>query len=140
MTKNTTELVLLFHKNIPKLVFLWPNVGQESFKKLKESSHFIDSFISSNKEEVKLKTTNTLKNRGHLYLTKNLKCKKLTKYSSYFIDYFLYIDKKRKEEHRVEILVQHDIALSFSALAENKIVLFLRLSSIKFFLCLKLKD
>ena len=29
VTKNTTELVLLFHKNITKLVFLWPNMNQK---------------------------------------------------------------------------------------------------------------
>ena len=34
VTKKTTELVLLFHKNITKLVFHWPNMGQKSFKVL----------------------------------------------------------------------------------------------------------
>ena len=32
--KKTNELVLLFHKNISKLVFLWPNMGQKRFKVL----------------------------------------------------------------------------------------------------------
>ena len=32
MAKKSTELVLLFHKNITKLVFLWPNMGQRCFK------------------------------------------------------------------------------------------------------------
>ena len=32
---KTTELVLLFHKNITKLVFLWSNMSQKSFKVLK---------------------------------------------------------------------------------------------------------
>ena len=31
----TTELVLLFHKNITKLVFLWSNKSQKSFKVLR---------------------------------------------------------------------------------------------------------
>ena len=33
VTKKTTKL-LIFHENITKLVFLWPNMGQESFKVL----------------------------------------------------------------------------------------------------------
>ena len=33
--KKTTKLVLLFHKNITKLVFLWPNVSQKYFNVLK---------------------------------------------------------------------------------------------------------
>ena len=32
--KETTELDLLFHKNITKPVFLWLNIGHKSFKKL----------------------------------------------------------------------------------------------------------
>ena len=34
VAKKTTELFLLFHKNITKLVFLFPNMGQKSFKVL----------------------------------------------------------------------------------------------------------
>ena len=34
VTKKTTELVLLFHKNITKLVFLWPNMSQKNIKVL----------------------------------------------------------------------------------------------------------
>ena len=34
LAKNTTELVLLFHKNITKLVFLWSNMGKKSIKVL----------------------------------------------------------------------------------------------------------
>ena len=34
VAKMTTELVLLFHKNIIKLVLLWPNMGQKCFKVL----------------------------------------------------------------------------------------------------------
>ena len=33
----TTELVFVFHKNITKLVFLWPNMGQKTFKVLKSN-------------------------------------------------------------------------------------------------------
>ena len=29
VVKKTIELVLFFHKNIKKLVFLWPNMGQK---------------------------------------------------------------------------------------------------------------
>ena len=36
LDKKTTELVLLFHKNITQLDFLWPNRGQKSFKVLNE--------------------------------------------------------------------------------------------------------
>ena len=36
LAKKTTELVLLFHKNITKLVFLRPNMSQKSFKVLKK--------------------------------------------------------------------------------------------------------
>ena len=35
MTKNTTEFVLLIHKNTTKLVFLWLNMGQNSIKVLR---------------------------------------------------------------------------------------------------------
>ena len=34
LAKKTTELVLLFQKNITKLVFLWPNLSQKCFKEL----------------------------------------------------------------------------------------------------------
>ena len=34
LAKNTTELVLLFHKKTTKLVFFWPNIGQKSIKVL----------------------------------------------------------------------------------------------------------
>ena len=34
VAKKTTELVLLFNKNITKLFSLWPNMGQKSFKVL----------------------------------------------------------------------------------------------------------
>ena len=34
VSKNTTELVLLFHKNLTNLVFLWPNMSQKSLKVL----------------------------------------------------------------------------------------------------------
>ena len=34
VAKKTTELVHLFHKNKTKLVFLWPNMSQKSFKVL----------------------------------------------------------------------------------------------------------
>ena len=32
--QKSTEFVLLFHKNITKLVFLWPNMDQNNFKML----------------------------------------------------------------------------------------------------------
>ena len=35
MAKKTTALVPLFHKNITKLVFLCPNMGQKCFKVLR---------------------------------------------------------------------------------------------------------
>ena len=38
--KKTTELVLLFHKNITKLVFLWPNPGP---KKLQSVNFLVDN-------------------------------------------------------------------------------------------------
>ena len=34
LAKKTTELVLFFHKDITKLVFLWPNMRQKYFKVL----------------------------------------------------------------------------------------------------------
>ena len=34
LAKKTTEIILLFHKNISKLVFLWPNISQNFFKVL----------------------------------------------------------------------------------------------------------
>ena len=40
LAKKTTELILLFHKNITKLVFLWPNMGQKSFKVLSERYYY----------------------------------------------------------------------------------------------------
>ena len=33
--KKTTEFVFFFHKNLIKLVFLWPNMSQKCFKMLK---------------------------------------------------------------------------------------------------------
>ena len=35
VAKKTTELVLIFHKKITKLVFLWPNMSQLCFKVLR---------------------------------------------------------------------------------------------------------
>ena len=32
LAKKTTVFVLLFHKNITKLVFLWPNMSQKASK------------------------------------------------------------------------------------------------------------
>ena len=34
VAKMTTELVFLFHKNITKLDFFWPNMGKKNFKVL----------------------------------------------------------------------------------------------------------
>ena len=34
VAKKTTALVLLFNKNVTKLVYLWPNMGQKCFKVL----------------------------------------------------------------------------------------------------------
>ena len=36
VAKKTTELVLLFHKNATKLVFLWPNMSKENWKVLRQ--------------------------------------------------------------------------------------------------------
>ena len=46
LDKKTTELVLLFHKNITKLVFLWPNMSQKCFKvlNLKHKYNFRQGF------------------------------------------------------------------------------------------------
>ena len=41
VAKKTTELVLLFHKNITKLIFLWPNIGQRIFKVLRDNEDTI---------------------------------------------------------------------------------------------------
>ena len=38
MAKKTTELVLFFHKNITKLVFLWPNMSQKKLESDKKKS------------------------------------------------------------------------------------------------------
>ena len=46
VTKKTTELFLLFHKNKTKLVFLWPYMGQKIFKVL--ISVFIFKIIFQN--------------------------------------------------------------------------------------------
>ena len=42
VAKNTTGLVLLFHKNITKLVLIWPNMSQKNFKVLTASVSYID--------------------------------------------------------------------------------------------------
>ena len=39
LPKNTTELVLSFHKNITKLVFICPNMGQKRFKVLTKTKY-----------------------------------------------------------------------------------------------------
>ena len=41
LAKNTIELVLLFHKKTTKLVFLWPNMTQKSFKMLTDSVYYL---------------------------------------------------------------------------------------------------
>ena len=46
MAKKTTEFVLLFHKNITKLVFLWPNMCQISVKVLNNYFYFILTYFS----------------------------------------------------------------------------------------------
>ena len=35
VAKKTIELVILFHKNITKLVFLWPNMNQKKHQSVK---------------------------------------------------------------------------------------------------------
>ena len=37
VAKKTTELVLFFHKNITKLISLWPNMGQKCIKVLTDN-------------------------------------------------------------------------------------------------------
>ena len=41
LAKKTTEHILLFHKNITKLVFLWTNMSQKCIKLLSRSIHLI---------------------------------------------------------------------------------------------------
>ena len=41
VAKKTTELVLLFHKETTKLVFLWPNMSQKSTKVLKATLYIL---------------------------------------------------------------------------------------------------
>ena len=53
VTKRTTELVLLFHKNITQLIFLRPNMGQKSFK-------VFTKFISKMHNFVELKESYTI--------------------------------------------------------------------------------
>ena len=36
LAKKTTELVLRFHKNITKLVFLWPNMSQKKLQSVND--------------------------------------------------------------------------------------------------------
>ena len=54
VAKKTTELVLLFHKNITKLVFLWPNMSQKSIKVLTSllQASPRDSTITQEEEQV----------------------------------------------------------------------------------------
>ena len=47
LAKKTTELVILLHKIITKLVFLWPNMGQKSFKVLTIALNFDFMFPTS---------------------------------------------------------------------------------------------
>ena len=35
VANKTTEIVLIFHKNKTKLVFLWPNMGQKKLESVK---------------------------------------------------------------------------------------------------------
>ena len=45
MAKKTSELVLVFAKNITKLVFLRPNMGQKSFKVLVNPVKIAESIL-----------------------------------------------------------------------------------------------
>ena len=47
LAKKTTELVLFFHKNITKLVFLWPNTDQKCSKMLNIIIKYIDLHINN---------------------------------------------------------------------------------------------
>ena len=49
LAKKTIELVLLFHKNIDKLVFIWLNRGQKCFKVLYK--FFLISLLQKLKEK-----------------------------------------------------------------------------------------
>ena len=51
VAKKATELVLLFHKNKNKLVFLWPNMSQKSIRELQ--TEFCDK-ISLNRQLAQL--------------------------------------------------------------------------------------
>ena len=52
VVKKTTELVLLFHKKTTNLIFLWPNMGQLTFKvlKSKKKEYSVLCFIVKNNE------------------------------------------------------------------------------------------
>ena len=39
LAKKTTELVLIFHKNITKLVFLWPNMSKKKHQSVRKVSN-----------------------------------------------------------------------------------------------------
>ena len=41
---KTTELVLFFHRKTTKLVFLWPNISQKSFKVLRKTMQHFKNF------------------------------------------------------------------------------------------------
>ena len=45
VAKKTTELVLLFHKNITELVFLWSNMSQKCFKILIKEIDYMNNNI-----------------------------------------------------------------------------------------------
>ena len=49
MANETTELVLLYHKNIAKLVFLWLNIEPKMFQRVKNdvSSNSLNNIIIS---------------------------------------------------------------------------------------------
>ena len=54
VAKKTTELVLLFHKKTTKLVFLWPDMSQKSFKVLKTKNLIMQNNLCEVKSILKI--------------------------------------------------------------------------------------
>ena len=46
LVKKTTEVVLLFHRNVTNLVFHWPNMSQKQLQSIKQYNNEIKEIFS----------------------------------------------------------------------------------------------
>ena len=92
LAKKTTEIVLLFHKNTTKLVFLWPNMGQKCIKMLSIKILLFDCVIMFDYEFEKNSFISTL-TIIETVIIKN--CQNIIKFLKYFKKFRQFYCNKR---------------------------------------------